>query len=204
MKSIVSIIVFIICTSINAKAIELTGGLRGGLNFQQMQALGWQSNFVTNPLAGMYVNVGKNKWALQIETNYTTVQYKTSSDWHALYKDYAKDLTDSLRTGSFTLLQIQIPIMATLKFNKTFWLHGGVMYTSPTSFIDKNDFLTTTNNVIKQNDVSLLGGMWLRFGKRINISARYIQGLQNLNQLPTNTNVWRNQSIQLGVGFGLF
>jgi hypothetical protein len=204
MKQLVVLAVFIVITSIKANAVEVVGGLRGGLNFQQMEALGWQNNYVTAPFGGIYTNFGNRKWGLHVEVNYTNSVYKTNNDWNSLYKDYAASLVDSIKAGSFTVTQIQIPLMATLKFNKTFWLHGGMMYTAPTSFVDKNRFLTSANNIIKQNDISLIGGMWLRFGKRLNASARYIQGLQNLNLLPNNTNVWRNQSIQLGVGFGLF
>ncbi len=198
------LIIATLFVSLHTSAISFSGGIRGGLNFQQMKALGWQDNYVTNPYGGVYANLGTQTFSLHVELNYTTNKFTTDSTFKGLYNQYYNTILDSVKTGNFILNQIQIPIMLTYKANNYFWLQGGVIYAAGANAIDENSFVKTKQNIIANDDLSVVGGLWIKLTKRFNLSGRYIQGVKDINVLPTNSNNWRNQSIQVGLGISLF
>ncbi len=192
----------LISISIASKA-QFNIGLKGGLAFNQMQALGWQKDFVTSPFGGIYANFGRRKWSLQIEGLYTTESITQDTSFKGLYKQYYNTLLDSTKSAKFSFNKIQVPVMITLKFNKKLWVQGGLQYNNSIAIIDKNNIKKTTQEIFKTNDVAIVGGLWMFVNKRFGVHARYTQSLKDLNNLgqgnTTDPNKWKSQSIQLGI-----
>jgi hypothetical protein len=199
-------------TNIMSKAQVFHGGLRTGLQFNQLNALGWQNNYQTSPFFGMYANVGNKRIALHVEANYTNQKSVTDTSFKGLYAQYMNNLIDSAKAGSFKFTKLQVPVMLNFKFNSKFWLQFGAVYTNAVSVVDVNNFVKTSNTIFKTNDIALSGGLWLNVTKKINVSARYSQSLSDINNLSSysltppsiNTNAWKNQYFQVGVGYRLF
>jgi hypothetical protein len=185
-------------------------GLRTGLHFNQINALGWQDNYQTSPFAGVYANFGAKRWSLQMEFIYTNQKITTDTSFKGLYQQYYNGLLDSNKNGAFTFTKIQVPILVTLKFNKKLWLQGGLQYNNTIDVVDKNNFVQSGKNIFKSNDIAAVGGLWFNVTKRLNLNVRYVQGMVNLNNLSSlssspalNPKTWKNQTIQLGIGYRL-
>jgi hypothetical protein len=61
------------------------------------------------------------------------------------------------------------------------------------------DLLQEVKDAFKSGDFSMVGGLQLKFSS-IRLYGRYAIGLSNINDID-NRDSWKNQSIQLGVGF---
>jgi Outer membrane protein beta-barrel domain len=191
----------------NAQLVE--AGFRGGLHFNQLNALGWQPTYQTSPFGGVYVSLGKKRLALQLEGLYTTQSVTTDTSFKGLYNQYYANFLDSAKQGKFTFSKIQVPVLINFRFNKKFWVQFGATYSNSISIIDKNSFLKTANKIFKTDDISLSGGLWMGITKRISISGRYTQSIMDINNLDSYTvnppsvqiNKWKNQQIQIGIGF---
>jgi hypothetical protein len=212
MKKIFFLFSTLCCLYTAANAQFIQTGFRGGLHFNQMNALGWQSNNQTSPFGGVYVNIGKNKLALQLEGFYTTQTVTTDSSFKGLYNQYYNILVDSSKIASLKFNKIQVPVLFTFRFNKKFWIQFGGVFSNDISVINKANFKETATNIIKSKDVSLSGGFWLGITKRLSASARYTQSLNDLNNLESYSTTfplidlkkWHNQQIQLGIGIKVF
>jgi hypothetical protein len=69
-----------------------------------------------------------------------------------------------------------------------------------------NDHESLTQNgkdAFKKGDLSGVGGLWLKLPLGLSLSARYVIGLSNLNDV-SDENKWNSQAIQLGIGFTFF
>jgi hypothetical protein len=63
------------------------------------------------------------------------------------------------------------------------------------------NLLENGRDAFKTGDFSMLGGLQLQLSS-IRIYGRYAIGLSNLNDID-NKDKWKNQSIQLGIGFAI-
>jgi hypothetical protein len=211
MKKIVFTSLLAICFIVNASAQKVQTGVRAGLNFTQIDALGWQANYQTTPFAGIYANISGGRLGLQIEALYTNQSLVTDTSFKNLYTTYYNNILDSAKNGSFTFTKLQVPVLLNFKFSSKFWIQFGAMFSNNISVVDKTSLVKTTDAIFKSQDVSLSGGLWVGLTKRINVSGRYTQNMTDLNNLKnisaTNPNInfsaWKNQQVQLGVGFRL-
>ncbi len=206
----VSVIV-LMCNKTQAQTVQ--GGVKASLNFAQLNALGWQSNYNTTPAVGAYVNVGPGRIALQVEALYTNQTVKTASNFKDVYKQYLQTVIDSsVTSGSYTFTKLQVPVLGCFKFNKKFWVQAGAVFNNTISVIDKNSFQKTTSKIFSTNDIHFCGGFWIGFTKKWSAHARYMQSVSDVNNIKTliqNPNAdskkpWGNQYIQVGAGFRIF
>jgi hypothetical protein len=64
-----------------------------------------------------------------------------------------------------------------------------------------NTLVQNGKNAFKSGDFSMLGGAQVNI-MHLNIYARYVIGLSNLNNIDSKEK-WKSQSIQIGVGLTL-
>jgi hypothetical protein len=198
--SILSLIIF--CNfSLFGSIPDIGLGIKSGVNFNQISAKGFKNNFNTNLMLGLYSHVNSKKWGLQYEIILSSAKAVVDTTFKGLYSQYLQNSIDSIKKGSFGIPQLQIPILINYKLHNRFWLQGGLMYTSNISVIDKNDFVQSNINIFKGNDASLVIGAWVKLALRVNASARIIKGLSNWNELSAANN-WKNNNIQLSIGYG--
>jgi Outer membrane protein beta-barrel domain len=207
--SILILFATFICVTINAQQVHT--GVRAGLNFNQIDALGWQYKYETTPFAGIYANVSGGRLGLHVEALYTNQSITTDTSFKNLYSKYYNNILDSAKNGSFTFTKLQVPVLLNFKFSSKFWLQFGAMFSNNTSVVDKTSLIKTSDAIFKSNDVSLSGGLWVGITKRINVSGRYTQNMTDISNLKTitasnpniNLSSWKNQQVQLGIGFQL-
>ena len=94
---------------------------------------------------------------------------------------------------------LSIPILLNYNAGKIFTLQAGPQFGI---LLNKdNNLLENGSNAFKNGDFSLLGGVQLNLLK-LRIYGRYVIGLSDISDV-NNTDKWRNQGIQLGLGLAL-
>lgn len=183
---------------------DLGIGIKGGLNFNKIQGKGWQEQFATDPHAGFFMHLNKRHVGFQIEANWSQNHIITDSSFKGLYNQYLQNFDDSLGGESFRFSSISIPILLNIKLTQWLWIQAGPQFNANINVTDKNNIIKSGINVINQQSYSAVGGIWIQFGGnapllRVNLGARFIAGLNNLNTL-NSVQQWKNQMVQLHLG----
>ncbi len=184
--------------------IDLGIGLKGGLNFNKVEGKGWKNIYNTDPHAGFFIHLNKRHVGVQLEAVWSQNHIITDSSFKGLYSQYIDKFDDSLSGGSFRFNTISLPFLLNLKLAQSLWIQLGPQFNANINVADENHIIKSGINIINQQSYSAVGGIWVQFGGnspllRINLGARYIAGLNNLNSL-NHTQVWKNQMIQVHLG----
>lgn len=194
------IILSSITTPARVKNFELSGGVKGGLNFTKITGKEWLEKYNTNLHFGIFAYLNTKRVGVQAEAIYSQATYFTDTNFYGLYKQYYNSAIDSAIKGSFTLTHISIPVMMNLKFTSRVWLQIGPQYTALIDVVDKNNLIQTSKNVFTTGDLSGVAGIWVKLPMHLNVGARYCVGLSNMNDLSTQSS-WKYQSIHVHIGF---
>ena len=139
------------------------------------------------------IKLGK-RLELQPEVVFNQVNTDTSSQFSQLYK------VNSSTISNIKLSYLSIPLILNYKLSKGFSIQAGPQYGI---LLDQHkDLLQNGRSAFKDGDFSLLAGMQIKFAS-FRIYGRYVVGLNNINDIDNNDK-WKNQSMQLGVGFAIF
>ncbi|MCC7028911.1 MAG: PorT family protein [Chitinophagaceae bacterium] len=184
--------------------IDLGIGVKGGLNMNKVQGLGWQNQYSTDPHAGFFMHLNKRHAGFQLEAVWSQSHIITDSSFTGLYRQYLQNADDSVNAESFRFSTISIPILLNIKLTQWLWLQAGPQFNAHVSVADKNRIIKSGLDIINKQSYSAVGGIWIQFGGkapliRVNLGARYIAGLDNLNSL-TNKEIWKSQMVQLHLG----
>ncbi len=167
-------------------------GVKVGTNINKLQGQSFKDQFTYGYCAGIYADIkaGK-KWSIQPELVFNQVSADTSDKFSTLYQ------IDAGRISKIRLNYLSIPILFNYNFSKGIAFQFGPQFgllMSQSEGIVKN-----VTNAFKGGDFSLLGGVQLKISS-IRLYGRYAIGLNNINDINNQDN-WKNQSIQLGIGF---
>jgi hypothetical protein len=182
------------------------GGEKFGLgplviaNFSKLNAAGWVSEYNSSLYGGAYTYINGKHWGLQAECLYGNTNVVTDNTFSGLYNQYLNNTIDSLKQGSFTFTQIVLPVMINYKFNKRFWVQGGVVYTANSNIIDNNNIIGSGAKIFNAGATSAVGGLMIKLPMRLSMHGRYILGFSDINKVPLSTTNWTTNSIQVGLG----
>lgn len=177
-----------------ANAQGFAAGLKLGTNVNKIQGQSFNDKFTYGYGAGGFVQVGLGKkWGIQVEGVFNQVNADTSDQFSQLYK------IDAAKITSIKLNYFSIPILLNYHLSKGIVLQAGPQYGILLS--QSKNILENGKDAFRSGDFSMLGGLQLQFSS-IRIYGRYAVGLSNLNDID-NKDKWKNQSIQLGVGFAI-
>jgi hypothetical protein len=208
MKKIVFLFfISILCFRAEAKqkfGIDLGLGLKGGINLNKMQGLGLKNTYNSDPHAGFFIHLNKRHMGFQLEAVWSQNHMITDSNFKGFYNQYIQNFDDSLSEESFRFSTISIPILLNIKLTQWLWLQAGPQFNANINVANKHNIIKSGLDIIKQQSYSAVGGVWVQFGGkapvlRVNLGARFIAGLDNLNYL-TKVEVWKNQMIQIHLG----
>lgn len=179
-------------------------GFKAGLNVNKLVGVGIKNNYATDPHAGLFLFINKNRLGVQIETVWTQNNITTDSSFYGLYHQFYDQAKDSLKAGSFRFSVISIPLFLNLKLTSKFWLQFGPQFDATVGMTDKNHILKSGQQILAANHYNFVGGFWYQFGEltssiKLNAGARFLSGLSDMNNLAFNSD-WKNKVIQLHVG----
>ncbi len=175
-----------------ATAQKLHIGAKAGANINKIDGKSFSDEFSFGYHAGGFVSVGLGKkFAIQPEILFNQINLDTSSSFSSVYKF---DKIDKVQ-----LKYLSVPILLNYKPVKFITLQAGPQFSV---LMNKSKtLLENGRDAFKAGEFSMLAGAQVNIG-HLNIYGRYAVGLSNLNDID-NTEKWKGQSFQLGLGFTL-
>jgi len=181
-------VVALVSTSAFSQSFKI--GFKGGANINKLSGQSFKENFSFGYQLGGFVEVGiSKKFAIQPEVLFTQINSDTSNNFSSVYQFKKIDKVQ--------LKYLSIPLLLNYKPIKILALQAGPQFGI---LLNKNNtLLQNGKEAFKSGDFSMLGGVQLTVAKFM-AYARYTVGLNNINDIDSKEK-WKNQSIQLGVGF---
>ncbi len=167
-------------------------GFKGGASINKLSGKTFKEEFSFGyHLGGFFaVPLGK-KFSVQPEVLFNQVNVDTSSSFSSIYKFNKLD--------NVQLKYLSIPVLLNYNVGRLITLQAGPQFSV---LMNKSKtFLQNGKDAFKGNDFAMLAGAQLNV-LSFKIYGRYSVGLNNINDID-NKDKWKNQSIQLGVGFRL-
>ena len=169
-------------------------GIKAGANLFKVdgESFDQQFNFGYNVGAFSELNF-TSTWGIQPELLFNQTNYRTGSEFSDVYSGGVSNYKGKLNYLSIPVLLSFRPIpLLSILVGPQF----GIL-------LNKDEHLTyNAEQAFKGGDLSLVGGAQLNLAA-IKVGARYVVGLNNINDLP-NQNSWKNEGWQLYAGFRIF
>ncbi|MGJ7030400.1 porin family protein [Niabella hirudinis] len=169
-------------------------GVKAGVNATKIKGESFKEAFNYNYLLGAFAEIGVSpKLSVNPELIYSQSSSTRDTSFKNVLPDFNKEQTKA------KLNYLSIPILLNLKLAGPLHIEAGPQFSILTS-TDK-DLLENGKEAFKGGDFSMVGGVQFQFSA-LRVSGRYVIGLSNVSDLP-NEEKWKNQAIQVAVGFAL-
>jgi hypothetical protein len=180
---------------ISASAQGIKFGPKLGANMGKIDGNGFDEKYTLGYHLGGFVQINlSKKWGIQPEVLWNQINTDTATNIRQLYQNLGNQ---SLRNPQLNYLSI--PVLLNFSPAKIITFQAGPQFGI---LLNKSDnLLENGTNAFKNGDFSMLGGVQLNLLK-FRIYGRYVIGLSDISDID-NTDQWKNQAIQLGVGFAL-
>ena len=191
--SFIVAVFFLMTTASQAQTFK--AGVKFGTTVNKLSGYSFSEKFSFGYHAGAFAEIKlSDRLFLQPEVLFSQVNTDTSNQFRQLYNLNATTISN------IKLSYLSVPLLLNYKLNKVIYLQAGPQYGI---LIDQNkNLLQNGREAFRSGDFSLLGGIQVKLAN-VRIYGRYAIGLQNINDID-NRDQWKNQSIQVGIGFGLF
>ena len=167
-------------------------GVKGGTDIHKIDGKAFKDQFSYGYDLGGFLEIGlTKKFGIQPEVLFSQVSVDTSENFSDVY--------DFNSVSKVKLSYLKIPLLLNYNANPFVSLQLGPQFGI---LMDQSSSLTKNGkDAFAKGDFSMLGGMQLNISK-FKLYGRYAVGLNNINEID-NQDKWKNQSIQLGIGFVL-
>ncbi|WP_295122130.1 porin family protein [uncultured Chitinophaga sp.] len=195
-----AVLMFMTIASASAQSGLLHFGLKGGANLGKLDGKGYKDGFNLGYHIGGFAQINFHKgFGVQGELVFSSGTVKTTSSFDETYNPDNLEDNDGKK---IKMNYLSVPILANIPLGTNrIKLQVGPQFSALVS--DKNVFKGIDDS-FNGGEVSGVAGLWIQL-PIVNISARYIIGftdVRNASSVVDSEN-WKNQSIQLGVGFTL-
>lgn len=170
----------------------LTFGIKGGATLNKLSGKSFKEQFSFGYHVGVFATLGMGgKLSLQPEVLLNQINQDTSSNFSSVYRFNKVDKVQ--------LKYLSIPILLNYNLSNLFALQLGPQFGI---LIDQNkNMLQNGGDAFKKGDFSMVGGVQLKLLK-FRAYGRYVVGLNDISNIG-NSDQWKSQSVQLGVGIAL-
>jgi hypothetical protein len=170
---------------------KITVGIKAGANFQKLTGSGlWANTYNPGFTGGVFVGVTKKKFGVQVEALISSAKF----DYTPQYIAPPPNPPTSANT-----LNLNVPVLLEYKLVPRLWVQIGPQFSDLLSAKDNNS--DVVKNTIKTTDFACVLGLQAILPLHLTVSARYILGLTNVSNLPSDFGTWNNRGIQLTVGY---
>ena len=191
-KIILSLIIVGVTALANAQGVHI--GIKAGANMNKISGMEFKSGYELGYHAGLFseVYLGK-KFAIQPELLWNQVNMKKATGTQVIINGWQDSST------KIQLKYLTVPLLIKYHLSNNFALNLGAQYGI---LIDQqNSTFGNAKEAIKSGDFSVVGGFTVDFTK-LRVYGRYNIGLNNLSDVQ-NTDQWKSQQIQLGIGYSI-
>ena len=191
MKKIIAATAIILAT-FQAQSQKIAIGIKAGANLTKVTGKAFKEEFDLGYHAGAFAEIELNKsWGIQPEVLFNQVNTNRASGIDSIFNNWQEN------TSSIQLNYLTIPILLRVNINSLISLNFGPQFGI---LLNKNESLWSNGKTaIKSGDLSAVGGVTFSL-RSLRVFGRYVIGLNNINDIP-NSDEWKSQQIQLGVGF---
>ena len=193
-KRIVSLLVVIVCV-VSAHAQRLDFGGKIGANMTKIDGTKFKEGFELNYQLGFFGEIDFNEnFGIQPEVLFSQ---STSSIDTSGFKSVYQNVPSAFTKKDVRLNYLNIPVLLRLNVGKLLTFNVGPQF----SILVNDD-----KNLFENGKQAFKGGDFVAvFGAQVNISklriyGRYNIGLNDINDID-DSHKWRNQQLQVGVGF---
>lgn len=191
-KRLVTLALIITVISTGALAQKVQIGFKGGATINKLSGKTFKEEFSFGYHLGGFFSIGLGKkFAIQPEVMINQINVDTSSSFSNIYKFNKLD--------NVQLKYLTIPLLLNYNAGKLLTLQAGPQFGV---LLNKSKtFIENGRDAFKSGDFSMVGGVQLNL-LSFKVYGRYVVGLNNINDID-NKDKWKNQSLQVGVGFRL-
>ena len=193
MKKIIFFAACFVCTFTESTAQSFHVGAKAGVNMSKIDGQAFKDGFNAGFQLGGFMEIDFSKTlGIQPEVLFNQTNTTIASDASDIYNL-------ALNGQKKTLNYLSIPVLLRINAGKLLTLHLGPQYS-----ILMNSHETILENgmdAFKSGDFAAVLGAQVNLGS-LKIYGRYNIGLNNINDID-NKDKWKNQQIQLGLGFRL-
>lgn len=180
----------LISFAVYAQAQKFELGIKAGVDIHKIEGRSFDEQFAYGYQVGAFAAVPlSDRFAIQPEVIFSQVNIDTSNDISSTY--------DFNNLDKVKLKYFKIPLLLNYSPNKFVSLQAGPQF--GILLDDNSTLLENGESAFKKGDFSMIAGLQLNISS-IKIYGRYGIGLNNINDID-NQEKWKNQNIQLGVGF---
>lgn len=183
-------------------ATKFYAGAKLGANFSYLTGESWSNGVKSNLLGGVFAGVRGGAFGLQGEALFEQSAYTTSDGFYGAFKNHYQDVSDSLKAGSFRVSKLTLPVLLQFRVARLLWLQPGVQFYGVVAVKDLNGLVNDAKKMFRSGAVAGVMGASFRF-RSVDIGARFIYDLQNLNNVTTSEN-WHQFMLQGHIGLVLF
>jgi hypothetical protein len=180
--------------------LGLDGGLKIGANFSQIDGKYWDNGFKANFLAGVFLGVHGPKIGVQLEALFVQSTYNTGDGFHDVYGAFYNNIADSAKKGSFKVNNLNVPVLLTVKVIPMVSLQLGPQFSSVLSVSDKETLIKDPKELFKSSWDGVIG-LQVNLPIKLNLGARYVIGLSDVNNTGQVDDAWKNKTLQVHIGY---
>ncbi len=182
--------VFILSAS-RMQAQSFHFGIKAGTNLSQITGRSFDQGFQWGFSAGAFAELNfTSKWGIQPELLFNQTKTQTASDFNEVFYE-------GFNSTSVSLNYLSIPILVSYKIIPVLSIQVGPQFGILMS--TSQDITSNASKAFKSGDFSMVGGAQVNLGG-FKAGARYVYGFTNLDNV-TNVDTWKNQNIQIYIGF---
>jgi len=164
-------------------------GLKLGANFQQLSG-NISKQYKGGIVGGVFVGLHKNRMGVQVEGLVKTVDYKVDPP----------SIGVLLPPQSINAIVLEVPVMFEYKIFWHIWAQAGPEFSS---ILSAKNGSTDYKNNFDANDFAAVIGLEAHLPMKLNIGARYIYGVTNINNETVSgvAGSMKNRTAQVYLGY---
>ncbi len=194
-KRIVSLLAVVFCITI-AHAQRLDFGGKVSANLTKIDGVKFKDGYELNYQLGFFGEIDFTKsLGIQPEVLFSQTSSKVDSGFRATYEN----LPGQLIQRDVKLNYLNIPILLRINAGKLLTFHVGPQFSILVN--DDENLISNGKQAFKSGDFAAVLGAQINISK-LRIYGRYNIGLADISDID-NSNKWKNQQLQLGVGIKL-
>jgi len=189
---VIPIVVLLFFISSSLFSQDISFGIKGGANLGKITGESFKDEFTFAYHAGVFLTISGKKWGIQPEVLFSQVNADTATNFN--------QVVAFKNINHIELKALTIPIMVNYNLSKFITLQAGPQFGI---VLDQNNsLLQNGKNAFKTGNFALAGGVQLNILK-FRVYGRFIGGVTDMSNIE-NSDAWKFQNIQVGVGFTLF
>lgn len=184
------VLLFFISSALFSQGISF--GLKAGANLGKITGESFKDEFTFAYHAGAFLTISGKKWGIQPEVLFSQVNADTAMSFN--------QVVAFKNVEHIQLKALTIPIMINYNLSKFITLQAGPQFGI---ILDQsNDLLQNGKDAFKTGNFALAAGLQLNILK-LKIYGRFVGGVTDISNIE-NSDTWKVQNIQVGIGLALF